>query len=76
MPTQLYSTTDVAKLLGVAEHRIHYGHRCQKLAEATYLVAGKRVYTEADLKRVAKYFDVPLENTNAKSANTSGDRNV
>jgi DNA-binding transcriptional MerR regulator len=65
MPKQLYSITDLAKLLGVAEHRIHYAHRCGKLAAPTFMVAGKRVYTESDLKRVAKHFDVDLENTNA-----------
>ena len=45
----LYSTTEVALLTGIAESRIHYAHRCGKLAGPTYLIAGKRIYTAADL---------------------------
>ena len=63
MNKQLYSTVDLAKLLGVAEHRIAYAHRCGKLAEPKLKVAGKRIYSLADAKRVAKYFGVDLENT-------------
>lgn len=65
MTKQHFSTTDLAKLIGVAEHRITYAHRCGKLPEPEVKVAGKRIYTQADVKRVAKYFGVNLEATNA-----------
>ena len=57
---QLFSTVDLAQRLGIAEHRIAYAHRTGKLADASFLVANKRVYTEADMKRVADYFGVPM----------------
>jgi DNA-binding transcriptional MerR regulator len=56
-----YSITDCSKLLGVQEHRIAYAHRISKLAEPKMRFAGKRVYSAADLQRVAKYFRVPVE---------------
>ena len=65
MQKQLYSITDLAKVIGVAEHRIAYAHRCGKLDEPKLKVAGKRIYSDADVERVAKHFDVDLENTNA-----------
>ena len=56
--TTHYSTTDLAKLAGIAEHRITYAHRCGKLAEPELKVAGKRIYSEADIRRVVRYFGV------------------
>jgi len=64
MTNKHYSTVDLAKLIGVAEHRVAYAHRCGKLAEPELKVAGKRIYTETDARRVAAYFGVDLENTN------------
>lgn len=64
MTKKHYSTIDLAKLIGVAEHRINYAHRCGKLAEPDLKVANKRIYTEADAKRVAAYFGVDLEKAN------------
>lgn len=55
---QLFSTVDVAQLLGVGEHRLAYAHRTGKLEEPSHKIANKRVYTEADLRRVADYFGV------------------
>jgi DNA-binding transcriptional MerR regulator len=60
MKPELFSIADAARLLGVEEHRIAYAHRVRGLEDATHKVAGKRVYTEADLHRLATYFKVPL----------------
>jgi DNA-binding transcriptional MerR regulator len=60
MKTTFYSITDCARLLGVQEHRIVYAHRANKLAEPKMRFAGKRVYSAADLRRVAAYFRVPI----------------
>ena len=56
MTEQLYTTTTVARRLGVAIHRIHYAHASGKLGEPPLRLAGKRIYTEADLRQVAQYF--------------------
>ena len=56
---QFYSITDVSRLLGVQEHRIAYAHRTGKLPEPKIRVAGKRVYSLADLRRMATYFQEP-----------------
>lgn len=61
MIAKLFSIADAARLLGVEEHRIAYAHRVRGLEDATHKVAGKRVYTEADLHRLAAYFKVPLD---------------
>ncbi len=55
---QLYSTVDLARQLGIAEHRIAYAHRTGKLAQASYVIANRRVYTESDVNRVADFFGV------------------
>lgn len=63
MTRQLFSTVEVSRLLGVAEHRLNYAHRCGRLAEPKQKVANKRVYTTADLRRVADYFNVAVPAT-------------
>ena len=57
---QFYSITDCSRLLGVQEHRIAYAHRTSKLPEPKIRVAGKRVYSPAELRRMAAYFQVPM----------------
>jgi DNA-binding transcriptional MerR regulator len=50
-----YSILEIAKLLGIAEHRIAYAHRSGKLTEPVH-VAGKRIYSASDIERIAYYF--------------------
>ena len=50
MPQQLLSTTDCSRRLGVQEHRIQYAHRSGRVPEPELRVAGKRIYTDADLR--------------------------
>lgn len=61
MKLNLYSTADVAEITGIDESRIHYAHRSGKVCGPTYFVAGKRIYTDSDLQRVAEFFGVPLK---------------
>jgi DNA-binding transcriptional MerR regulator len=61
MKANLFSIADAARILGIAESRISYAHRVRGLEDATHKVAGKRVYTEGDLHRLAVYFKVPLD---------------
>ena len=58
--TELYSLRDCAKRLGVASHRISYAHEAGLLADVKLRVAGKRIYTTADVRRVADYFGIEL----------------
>ena len=57
MNQQLYSTVQVARLVGVTEYRLTYAHRTGKLDEPKYLVANKRIYTANDVRRVREYFE-------------------
>jgi DNA-binding transcriptional MerR regulator len=56
MAEELLSIRDVGRRLGIAPHRIAYAHTQERLPEPRYRVAGKRIYTEADVKIVAAYF--------------------
>src|SRR5438874_2624015 len=60
MTDTLFSIADVAKLLGVAEHKINYATRISVLPDATHRVGGIRVFTTADIRRMAEYFGVPM----------------
>jgi hypothetical protein len=58
--TQLYSLGDVARLLSIPQHRISYAISNQMVAESAMRVAGKRVFTDKDLVRIASYFGVQV----------------
>ena len=57
---ELLSLRDCARRLGISPHRIAYAHEVGHLADVEMRVAGKRIYTAADLKRVAEYFGIEL----------------
>lgn len=61
--TRYYSISEVADLLQVPEHRIHYAHRSRKLDDPGFTFAGRRAYDVLDVERVAEHFgvDVPDE---------------
>jgi hypothetical protein len=62
MKNEFYSISDCSRLLGgVAEHRINYAHRTGKISEPKLRVAGKRIYSAAELKGLAHYFGVTLD---------------
>jgi DNA-binding transcriptional MerR regulator len=57
MKTQFYSIAEVSRLLGVAEHRVNYAHRARKVPSPA-IFAGRRLYTKADIDRLAQHFDL------------------
>lgn len=59
MSETYFSITTVARLLGVAEHRLNYAHRAHKLPEPRQF-AGRRMYTKADIERLAQHFGVEM----------------
>jgi hypothetical protein len=69
--THFYSMGDVARLLSIPQHRISYAISNQKVAEpSSQRVAGKRVFSDSDLARIAKYFGVNAVTDN----NQKGDK--
>src|SRR4051794_24427714 len=58
--TRYYSINEVADLLRVPEHRIHYAHRSRKLDGPGYTFAGRRAYDVHDVERVAEHFGVDV----------------
>ncbi len=57
---QLFSTGELARLLGVPAHRIEYAHATGHLDEPQLRLAGKRAYDCDDVRRVAAYFGVEV----------------
>lgn len=58
--TRYYSISEVADLLRVPEHRIHYAHRSRNLEDPGYSFAGRRAYDASDVQRVADHFGVDV----------------
>jgi len=65
--TELLSLRDCAKRLGVKSHRIAYAHEAGLLPDVQLRVAGKRIYTPADVKRVAAYFKIDLKDKQGRN---------
>jgi DNA-binding transcriptional MerR regulator len=57
---QIYSTGQVAALIGIQAHRIEYALTSGQLAEPAFRFLGKRVYTPNDVQRVADHFGILL----------------
>lgn len=52
----LFSSSDVARLLGVAESKLAYEHRAGRLQFPEHVVGGVRIYLDEDLHRAAAHF--------------------
>ena len=59
MKDHFYSIAEVSRLLGVAEHRVNYAHRTNKVPSPA-IFAGRRMYVQADVDRLAQHFSVDL----------------
>jgi len=57
---RLFSTGDVAKLLGIPIHRISYAHTTGQLPEPTR-VFGKRAYRWNEIRTLAGHFGVKVD---------------
>ena len=58
---RIYSTGQVARLLGLKVHQIAYAHATGQVAEPTLRFLNKRVYCAEDVRRVAEHFDLKLD---------------
>jgi hypothetical protein len=56
-----FCAADAARLLGVQDYRIQYAIRTKKVSSPS-IVAGRRLWTWADLGRLAEHFGVDLKN--------------
>jgi DNA-binding transcriptional MerR regulator len=63
---QLYLISDVSRLLGIPAHRIAYQYMTRKIPEPQLRMGNRRVFTIADVQRVAKALGRPLVETEAK----------
>ncbi len=57
---QLYSTGEVARLLGIHQHRIVYAITTNQVPEVEFHFLNKRCFDAADLRRIAKHFSIEL----------------
>jgi hypothetical protein len=57
----IFSTGQVARLLGVQPYQIEYAHVTGQLAEPGLRFLGKRVYDAEDVGRVAQHFGVQID---------------
>ena len=60
MAITLFSSSECARIVGVAEHRINYARRMGRLKDPSYFVAGKWIYSDADIREIAKHFGVEI----------------
>ncbi len=57
---QLLGIGDVAKLIGIARHRIEYAVSNGSLPEPEIRIANKRAFNINETKNIAQYFGVEL----------------
>ncbi len=57
---QLYSTGEVARLLGIQQHRIVYAISTDRLPEVKCHFLNKRCFDAGEVRRIAKHFGVSL----------------
>ena len=55
---KIYSTGEVAQMLGIPRHKIEYAIANGHLAETTLRFLDKRCFTGDDVRRIADYFGV------------------
>lgn len=60
MAQQLYLISDVSRMLDVPAHRIAYLFMTRKLSEPRLRLGNRRVFSRADVERVAKALRRPL----------------
>lgn len=58
--TNLKTTAEVATLLKIKEHRINYAMRVGRVAQPKMRMAGRKLFTPTEVKRVAAYFGVQV----------------
>jgi hypothetical protein len=68
MLEEALSLKQVADRLGVPYYKVQYAIACGQVAEPKTRLANRRVFTPADLKRLAKHFRRELPRADAAAA--------
>jgi DNA-binding transcriptional MerR regulator len=58
---KIFSTGEVAKILGIARHKIEYAIANSHLPEVQFRFLDKRCFTNDDVKRIGIYFGVQAD---------------
>ena len=58
--TTIFSTGQLARLLGIPAYKIGYAHATGRLEEPAFRFLDKRCYSIADVRRVAAHFGVTI----------------
>lgn len=56
----IYSTGQVARMLGLRPHQLEYAHASGLLAEPAFRFLNKRAYRADEVRRVASHFGIRL----------------
>lgn len=64
----IFSTGQLARLLGIPAYKIGYAHATGRLEEPAFRFLDKRCYTAADVRRVAAHFGVTISEATLKTA--------
>lgn len=64
----IYSTGQLARLLGIPAYKIGYAHATGRLEEPAFRFLDKRCYTAADVCRVAAHFGVTISEASFNAA--------
>ena len=57
---KFYALSDIARLLDVQGYRIAYAISTGALPDAEQRIANKRCFSEADVQRIARHFEVEI----------------
>lgn len=66
--TTIFSTGQLARLLGIPAYKIGYAHATGRLEEPAFRFLDKRCYTAADVCRVATHFGVTISEASFNAA--------
>ena len=64
----IFSTGQLARLLGIPAYKIGYAHATGRLEEPAFRFLDKRCYTAADVCRVAAHFGVTISEASFNAA--------
>lgn len=60
MPQKLKTTVEVANWLQIEEHKLNYAMRIGRLPQPKLRMAGRKLFTAREIKKVAEFFGVQV----------------
>ena len=71
---QIYSTGQVARMLGIQGYQIAYAINTRQIAEASFRFLDKRCFTKKDIRRIAEHFGMTRSAPNPDEENNQHER--